>query len=479
MASPFQSNRINFQPIPLLGSNDYHESGDSLIPLPLSDQHAFTVQFISKMRGFLHDPLSKEKYRRNIVDFTRDRCFSFPSLAVTIIKDRTRSAQDRLIRLFEDGAFGDYPTCPTASAFYQARSKLLPAFFKDWTSFAISTFYSVIPTAGIVDKFHGRLLWAIDCTYLTLPDTIETRDLYYVHKNNVPGSETVQGLASFAYDLLNDFPVNVSLGKRQFEANFIVDHHALIENHAPIILYDRAYANYDTIAQTLAAKADFIIRCPLSQTFKVVEEFIASDAIEETVMIQVQPNKKRLAIERGWPLTVQVRLVKVVLDDGIIEVLITSLLDREEYPHHVFKWLYGKRWGAETGFLRFKVQLEAECFSSGKAWNINQDFHATVFLQVLESIVNKIDNHDILTRSQMKQLKHEYHVNKVIAFTAISIHLVDLFLLDQDALEFSLYAIQKEVRLCVSPIRPGRHCKREIPKVAKSLKYHKYKKKRR
>lgn len=479
MATPFQSNEANFQPIPVPISNDYHKTGSFLFPLQSFEHDSFKTRLISKMRVFLRDPRTKEKYKSDPVAFTRDRCFTFPSLAIAIIKDRARSAQNRIIRLFEDGAFGNYLTCPTASAFYQARAKIVPAFFRDWTLFAVNFFYSSRPNADVVNTFHDRLLWTIDCSYLNLPDTAETRHLFNIHRNSVPGSETIQGLTSFAYDILNDFPVSVSLGDVQFESKYIFDHQAAMKSHAPIILYDRAYANYDTIAQTLTANADFVIRCPLSQTFKVVEEFLASDATDEIVTLYPQNDKRRLAIKRGWPLVVEVRLVKIMLDDGTIEVLLTSLLDREEFPYCEFKWLYGKRWCVETGFFRFKVQLEAECFSSGKAWNIYQDFHAMVFLQMLESVIDKIQDHDIRTMSQEKHLKHEYHVNKSIAFSSISLHLVSLFLLDQKALESSLAVMQKEVHLCASPIRPGRHYSREIPKVAKSLKYHKYQKKRR
>ncbi len=479
MASPYKINGIEFQRIPLHVPSDCPENESFLPILHPSEYLASTRHVISKMWSFLHDPLIKEKYRRNAVDFTRDRCFTFPSLAIAILKDRARSAQDRIIRLFEEGAFGGYPSCPTASAFYQARSKLVPTFFKDWASLVTDDFYAISHPVDLVKKFHGRLLWTIDCSYLNLPDSTETRDAYNVHRNSVPGSETIQGLTSFAYDVLNDFPVSTSLGKVQFESNFIADHHAAILDHKPIIIYDRGYANYDTIAQTLIANADFVIRCPLSQTFKVVEEFLVSDAIDEIFPLYPQKNKRRLTIKRDWPLVVEVRLVKIVLDDGTIEVLLTSLLDREEFPYHEFKWLYGKRWGVETCFFRFKVQLEVECFSSGKAWNINQDFHATVFLQVLESIINKVHDHETLAMSKVKRLKHEYHVNKAIAYSSISLHLVRLFLRDQMALDASLAAIQKEVRLCASPIRPGRHYSREIPKVAKNLKYHKYQKKRR
>jgi len=479
MAFHSQIKEITFQPNLSAISNEFHEIKPlSSSPQP-STSSAFAMHLISEARHFLHAPANKEKYRRSAIDFSRNRCFRFPSLAISILKDHARPAQDRIIRLFEERAFVEFPTCPTASAFYQARSKLIPAFFHDWTSFIVKVFYSTPYSINIMKKFHGRFVWSIDGSYLTLPDTVETRAMYTVHKNNVPGSETIQALASVAYDVLNDFPVSASLGVEQYESNFIPEHYPMVSTCAPIILYDRAYASYDTIARTLDAHADFVIRCPLSQTFKVVEDFLASDKTDETVMLYPQPAKKRLAKKCGWPLEVEVRLVKVVLDDGTIEILMTSLLDREEYPACEFKWLYGIRWGVETGLYRFKVQLEVECFSSGKAWNIMQDFHATIFLQALESIINKAIDHDIIAKSQENHSKFEYHVNKSVAYTTVSIHLVSLFLLDQKALELAITAIQHEVRLCATPIRPGRHNLREIPKVSKSLKYHKYWKKRR
>ena len=39
------------------------------------------------------------------------------------------------------------------------------------------------------------------------------------------------------------------------------------------------------------------------------------------------------------------RLVKVILDDGEIEILATSLLDDKIYKTNDFKILYWKRWG--------------------------------------------------------------------------------------------------------------------------------------
>jgi IS4 transposase len=86
-----------------------------------------------------------------------------------------------------------------------------------------------------------------------------------------------------------------------------------------------------------------------------------------------------------------VRLVRVRLDSGEIEVLMTSLLDGKKYQVGDFKWLYGKRWGVETYLDRLKNQLEVERFSSKKLIGVEQDFYGVVFISTLESALSKED----------------------------------------------------------------------------------------
>ncbi len=47
-------------------------------------------------------------------------------------------------------------------------------------------------------------------------------------------------------------------------------------------------------------------------------------------------------------------MVRVILDNGEIEVLVTSLFDQAHYPSHEFKELYYRRWGIETFYSILK-----------------------------------------------------------------------------------------------------------------------------
>lgn len=82
---------------------------------------------------------------------------------------------------------------------------------------------------------------------------------------------------------------------------------------------------------------------------------------------------------------VPLRLIKVILDSGEIEVLATSLLDGERYPATLFKALYHLRWGVETDYRQLKQSHELQNFSGRTPQAVQQDFYSQVLLNNLAS----------------------------------------------------------------------------------------------
>ena len=67
-------------------------------------------------------------------------------------------------------------------------------------------------------------------------------------------------------------------------------------------------------------------------------------------LITLEPNKRSVeqCLEKGLPTQpLKLRLVRVELEDGEVEVLITNLMDEQAFPASEFKELYHLRWGAE------------------------------------------------------------------------------------------------------------------------------------
>ncbi len=176
------------------------------------------------------------------------------------------------------------------------------------------------------------------------------------------------------------------------------------------------------------------------------------------------------------PEEVIVRLIKVKLDNGEIEVIMTSLLDREKYKVDDFKWVYNKRWGVETHIDRIKNQMEIERFSSETVMGIEQDFYAIVFLTTFESVLSKEDEKKITEESIEKELKYEYKINKSVSYSALVDHIVDLLLNLNKSPSEVVDDLSKLFRTGRTPLRPGRKFKRKILTASQQLRYHKYEK---
>ena len=112
----------------------------------------------------------------------------------------------------------------------------------------------------------------------------------------------------------------------------------------------------------------------------------------------VLPVKKRM-LDMGLDTKpLHLRLIRVELDTGEIEVLITSLIDKQKYPQKIFKDLYHKRWPVETDYSFMKQRLEIGNFSGTTALSVYQDFHAKIVAKnltvILASPAQEVVEHD-------------------------------------------------------------------------------------
>ena len=145
-------------------------------------------------------------------------------------------------------------------------------------------------------------------------------------------------------------------------------------------------------------------------------------------------------------------MVRIELDNGEVEVLLTSLIDNKKYPHKIFKALYFMRWGVETvnGFLKNTLQIE---ITSGKKVNtIYQDFYATIFRANVQALI-ELDCEPKL-KPINKRRKLNYAVNRTAAAGNLKGELAKLFLSDNPE---KIY--EKLINIFVKnlePVRPDR-----------------------
>src|SRR3954471_787479 len=65
------------------------------------------------------------------------------------------------------------------------------------------------------------------------------------------------------------------------------------------------------------------------------------------------------------------------LPTGEVEMLMTSLLDRDDPPAEAFATLYHLRWAQEENYKCFKCRVKVENWSGKSSLAIRQDFHAS------------------------------------------------------------------------------------------------------
>jgi len=122
------------------------------------------------------------------------------------------------------------------------------------------------------------------------------------------------------------------------------------------LLFDRNFSSYLFLANLTQKNRHFVIRCP-KNSFKVVRELFQNNLVDSRV-VTLTPNDKifKEIKNLGLSLSIKVRFVAVRLSTGELEVLVTSLIDEEEYPTEEFKAIYNLRWGVETLFDVLKVR---------------------------------------------------------------------------------------------------------------------------
>ncbi|MGH8710957.1 MAG: hypothetical protein ACREVA_06535, partial [Burkholderiales bacterium] len=97
-----------------------------------------------------------------------------------------------------------------------------------------------------------------------------------------------------------------------------------------------------------------------------VQRFLRSGSDETLVTLPVSAKAHRQAKACGQVLTAKtltLRLIRVMLSSGHIEVLATSLTDAETYPAWAFSELYRARWRLSEAFKILKHRLHVEQFS--------------------------------------------------------------------------------------------------------------------
>ena len=157
--------------------------------------------------------------------------------------------------------------------------------------------------------------------------------------------------------------------------------------------------------------------------------------------------------------SLKLRLIRVELDTGETEVLITSLIDKKALPCELFRELYHLRWPVEEDYKKMKSWIEIENFSGKSVESVHQDFYAKVFAKNLTAVIASTTNANI--DAAYKTRKYLYQVNYAQAYSEMKRIIPALFFRSRDLVSEIIAALRQFLVQTVEPIRPGRKFQRK------------------
>lgn len=343
----------------------------------------------------------------------------------------------------------------TKSAFVQYRQKIKPEVFKALSASLIAEFYS--DNDENIKLWRGFRLLAVDGSRLTLPNT-KTLELEFGVAANQTDATVAQGRMSVLYDVLNGFVIDGILAPLTNLETHLALAHLEHASAGDLILYDRGYPSFEMIYEHKKREIDFLFRVR-SNFNNQVRAFLLSPKQEQIADIYPGKDVKFSGKECSKETSISVRYSKVVLDDGTVEVLISSLLDVEKYEASLFKKLYFERWKIETFYDELKNKLQVGNFSGYSIQSIYQDFYSSLFVSNIQTLLVGEINDEL--KEKEHQTKYLYRVNANISYGILKNRIIELFFSDKE-----MNTITKEIkdllRKNIIPIRPNRSFKRNI-----------------
>lgn len=391
--------------------------------------------------------------------FTRKRCLS-PDILVGFMLQMVggRSLQIGLDQFF--CALGDGATLlrvVTKSALSQARKKLLPSALAALGALWVREWLAVVKEPN----WHGLRVVAADGTCLRVPRWRETQEAYGVDGPKGDGSvvmaRVVALLAVASNQIMHTVIGAYTLGERCLLVRAL---DAL--SARDLLVLDRGYPAWWLFALLGQRNIGFCARldscgCASAQ----VKQFIRSGAHEQ--IIEQQLSSKTLAAMRAAgakaePGTkLRLRLVRVVLSTGSIEVLVTSLLDTAAYPAGEFAALYHTRWRIEEAFKTLKCRLQLEGFTGELPNAIEQEIHAKILVANITAALCSQAH----ARLDEAKAAH-YRINQTAAIKHWSILAVAWVKGGADKIQQRLEELVVLLTHTLDKLRPGRSCPRNF-----------------
>ena len=361
----------------------------------------------------------------------------------------------REIALFVEAIQSEGGSIPEVSkaAFCKARKKLKPAAFTELSKLTCQKFYD----SQEAQLWNGYRLMGVDGSTVELPNSKEIQEQFGVFKYRQEGKAICMGRTLMLYDTLNHMTLHGSLDTMEASETAMLwkalPDVALKEND--LLVFDRYYASHLLFFYLQNRSVQFCFRMK-KNWWKVVETFYNSGKESQIVKLELPAQDKAEAERLGiTKKKIKVRLVRIELESGETEILLTTLVNEEILTPAHLKEVYGLRWLVEESYKTFKHKVCIENFSGKSHKAVLQDFYVKLFIMNLTAVAVRPINEALKKESKVKYM---HQVNFIEAIATMKKAVVSFFVTGKIA-----QAIKRVIRRLsniTEPIRPGRKFKR-------------------
>jgi hypothetical protein len=391
-----------------------------------------------------------EQHRQKKTDFTRSRLLPFTSLVLYLCNFTKSSYQSELNKFFKIITGSTVARHVVSKvALCKARKKLKYEAFVELNDQAAGYFYQHFNPL----TWNGFFLKAIDGSTVKLPnfpEIVEHFGTWGVRQ----GDPVPMARISQMFDPLNRITTHAlikpkGIGEREMAAS-----HFEQLSELDLVLLDRGYPAFWLFKLILSRGAQFCSRIS-SKKWKIVRKFVESGQLEQIIYLVPPVTSKKACRDYGLDLQpMRLRLIRIELSSGEVEVLITSLTDCRQYPYHLFEELYHDRWPVEEDYKVMKCRIELENFSGQTELSVYQDFHSKVFSKNITSMI-AFAARDRVEEATVNR-ENRYKINFTQALSTMRDTIVVILQKATSEIGSIISDILETFAMAIEPVRPGR-----------------------
>ena len=355
----------------------------------------------------------------------------------------------------------------TGAAFSLARYKIDLSFFKDLNKILVD-----FHRQRHFKVWKGFQLIAVDGSTVALPPSSQIKEYFGIYSQKGNGVKSCMAQILLLYDVCSEFVIAGKISKTEVSEK-VQFRNCLAElpQSKAIFILDRGFGYFNICKELILQKRDFCIRLSTAQSL------FAKNALKNPgndLVMEWSPSEseKSTCMHHGIDCgPIKIRVTKIQLKTGEIELLVSSLLDIEKFSLPDINNLYRLRWGVEEGFKKLKPKMKIEQFGSRKPQGIFQEFEAHLFMMNMVAILGDQAECEIEKKCRNRKLNYKYNWQN--AFRWVRHNMIQL--IGYKEIEKLISKLKELISGSVIPIKPDRNFERITYKKRKNRLYQTYK----